>query len=105
MSRIKYHFFVCTNMRPPFIKPSCANSQSNEILFRLRELVEQKGLREQVKISGTDCLGPCDNGPIIVVYPEATWYSGVQLQDVEEIVEGHVINKKPVERLFLTASA
>ena len=99
MSKFRQHFFVCTNVRPPFAKPSCGPKGSNEILLRLKEEVEKLGLKEEVKITGSGCLGPCEEGPTIVVYPEGTWYKGVTLEDVAEIVEKHILTGQPVERL------
>lgn len=99
MSRFRRHLFVCVNNRPPFAKPSCAPKRSPEILMRLQEEVEARGLRDQVAVTGCLCLGPCEDGPVVVVYPEGTWYAGVTLEDVPEIVEHHLVRGKPVERL------
>ncbi len=66
----------------------------------LREEVEKRGLLNEVKITGCDCLGPCEEGPIMVVYPEGTWYKKVAADDVSEIVETHMIQGKPVNRLL-----
>lgn len=101
MTKPRQHFFVCINTRPPFAKPSCGQCAGNEILFRLRELAEQAGVQEQVKINGTTCLGPCEQGAVIVVYPAGIWYGGVTLADVEEIFEFHVKLNQPVTRLLL----
>ena len=100
MSKFRQHFFVCTNARPPFAKPSCGPQNSNQILMLLQEEVEKRGLLNEVKITGCDCLGPCEEGPIMVVYPEGTWYKKVTADDVSEIVETHIIQGKPVSRLL-----
>ena len=50
------------------------------------------------------CLDQCEHGPTVVVYPEAIWYGFVTLNDVEEIIESHIIGGKPVERLRLADS-
>lgn len=99
MSKFRQHFFVCINARPPFAKPSCSPRDSNQILMMLKEEIEKHGLLEEVKVTSCGCLGPCEDGPILVVYPEATWYKGVRPEDVAEIVENHVLNNKPIERL------
>ena len=57
------------------------------------------GLKVRANKSG--CLGICDFGPTIVIYPEGAFYVGVKKEDVTEIVQSHIINKKPVERLLL----
>ena len=99
MSKPEYHFFVCINNRPPFAKPSCAPRGGNEILMRLKTEIEERQLTH-VRACGSSCLGPCEEGPTVVVYPEGTWYKGVQPEDIAEIVESHVIHNKPVERLL-----
>ena len=100
MSKFRQHFFVCINQRPPFAKPSCGLRNSNQILTMLKEEVEQRGLQNDIKVTGSTCLGPCEHGPTIVVYPEGIWYQAVTPEDVTEIVESHMINNKPVERLI-----
>ena len=100
MSKVKQHYFVCTNARPPFAQPSCGPEAGNQLLVRLREEVEKRNLANDIKITSCGCLGPCENGPVIVVYPEATWYGKVQPEDLSEIVESHMIGDKPVERLL-----
>lgn len=47
------------------------------------------------------CLEQCEHGPTVVVYPEAVWYGGVRLDDVEEIVSSHIVGGKPVARLMI----
>ncbi len=100
MSKFKHHFFVCTNARPPFAKPSCGPQNSNQILMMLQEEVEKQCLSNEIKVTGCDCLGPCEEGPIMVVYPEGTWYKKVTVDDVSEIVETHIMGNKPVNKLI-----
>ena len=56
-------------------------------------------LWNDVAVTASGCLGPCFDGPSIVVYPENFWYAGVKAEDIPEIVERHVIGGTPVERL------
>jgi len=67
----------------------------------LKEAVKQLGLKRQVRINTAGCLDHCEHGVTIVVYPEAVWYGFVTPADVPEIVESHLLNGKPVERLRL----
>jgi (2Fe-2S) ferredoxin len=53
----------------------------------------------RVAVTPAGCLGPCFEGPTIVVYPEGVWYVGVTLADVPEIIEQHMVGGHPVERL------
>ena len=100
MSKYQRHFFVCQTQRPPMGKPSCGPRGSGEILMLLQEgLAQHPDLWSTVTITSSGCLGPCFDGPTIVVYPEATWYAGVKADDVQEIVESHMVGGKRVERL------
>ena len=101
----KHHVFVCTNKRPPgHPKGSCADRGGNDLLMALSDAVEQRELFETVKVNASNCLGPCRSGPTFVVYPENTWYAGVSLKDVPEIVQSHFVEGRPVARLLFTES-
>jgi (2Fe-2S) ferredoxin len=103
MPKVERHFFVCTNERPAHGKPSCTPRGSAEILTALQEGVgRHPELWGRVAVTPSGCLGPCFEGPTIVVYPEAVWYTGVQLADVPEIVERHMLKGEPVARLVHT---
>ena len=100
--RFKRHFFVCTTNRPPFAKPSCAPRGSPAVLQAMFEELDAHGLLDDVALTGSQCLGPCDSGPTMVVYPEGVWYAGVKVEDVPEIVASHARDGRPVERLRYT---
>ncbi len=74
-------------------------------MSRLRELVDEKGLQEEVKINETSCLGPCEQGPTMVVYPEGFWYAGFNESDLTRIVESHFERNEPVADLKLQTLA
>jgi (2Fe-2S) ferredoxin len=94
------HFFVCVNRRPVGGRASCAARGSEDILAVLeRGLAEHPSLWGRVHITTTGCLGPCFDGPSLVVYPEGVWYAGVTVADAEEIVASHLVGGVPVERL------
>ena len=100
MSKFQRHFFVCQTQRPPMGKPSCGPRGSAEILLGLQEgLADHPELWGTVTVTSSGCLGPCFDGPTVVVYPEATWYAGVKKEDVAEIVASHMVGGEPVERL------
>ncbi len=101
MSRFARHFFVCQMQRPPGGKPSCGLRGSGEVFNLLQEaLGANPDLWGKVTVTSSGCLGPCFDGPTIVVYPEGTWYAGVTAADVPEIVEKHMVGGVPVERLI-----
>jgi (2Fe-2S) ferredoxin len=88
------HVFVCTSGK------TCPNEGAEEVMQRLRDEISSRGMKKQIRINKTGCLDQCGNGPMIVVYPEAIWYAHVKPSDCLEIVESHLLNDKPVERLL-----
>ncbi len=100
MSRFARHFFVCTNSRPPGGKPSCDERGSRDLVAALQlGLSQHPEIWREVSVTPTGCLGPCFDGPTIVVYPEGTWYRAVTEPDIAEIVREHMVGGRAVERL------
>lgn len=65
----------------------------------LKKRVAEAGLKGRVRVNHSGCLDQCGHGPMVVVYPEAVWYWGVRPEDVEQIVQEHLVAGRPVERL------
>ncbi len=87
--------------RPATGKPSCSARGSSDIYGAFQAgLGKRPELWDKIAISSTGCLGPCFDGPTVVVYPEGVWYAGLTVDDVDEIVESHMVEGKPVERLI-----
>ncbi len=102
MAKPERHVFVCMNSRPPgHPKPSCGTAGAGDVLNCFQEEFGRRDLFGKVLLSGTTCLGPCDRGPTAVVYPEGVWYGNLTSDDVSEIVENHIVNGEPVERLLI----
>ncbi len=89
---IRTHVLVCGGT-------GCTSSGSVKIQEALNSEIAARGLEEEVKVVGTGCFGLCALGPIMIVYPEGTFYSCVTPDDVPEIVEEHFLKGRPVERL------
>ena len=88
----RYHVFPCTGS-------TCGNDHGLELAARFKELLpDRKQLG--VRISASRCQGMCQQGPNVIVYPEGVVYHGVELGDVDEIVEQHLRNGRPVTRLM-----
>lgn len=66
-----------------------------------KQKLAERGLKGSVRANQSGCLDQCEHGPNVVVYPEAVWYGGVTLADVDEIVVAHIVGGKPVERLLI----
>ena len=93
MESPKYHVFVCTSCRINGVqKGYCHSKNSVDIVQKFMELIDEFGLGSDVMVTNTGCFGICEKGPVVVVYPEATWYGNVTVDDVEEIVESHSYN-------------
>jgi (2Fe-2S) ferredoxin len=100
--RFAHHVFVCTNRRPDDDpRGSCACKGSEEVRAALKDETRRRGLKGKVRVNASGCLDACADGPSIVVYPEGVWYGHVTPADVPEIVESHLVNGCPVERLRL----
>ena len=69
------------------------------MLERFKELTKEKKLKPRIRAQKSGCLDTCELGVSVVVYPEVVWYKQVKPEDVDEIVESHLINGIPVERL------
>jgi (2Fe-2S) ferredoxin len=96
----EHHVFVCHNVRPEGApRPSCTSDGKSELFTQLQQLTKAAGLTDRVRINKSLCLDQCEHGPTVVVYPDAIWYGGVKSEDAAEIVEQHLVNGRPVERL------
>ena len=98
----KHHVFICTNRRAAEAKmPSCAANGGGEVLEAFLRERAARGLYRSVYVTQSLCLGVCpERGSTVVIYPEGTWYVGVQASDVAEIFAAHLLAGRPVERLI-----
>ncbi len=104
MAKFQRHLFICINERAAENpKGCCASKGAVEIASALKKAAYDRGLKRVVRINKAGCLDQCAVGVTCVVYPEAVWYGGVTLDDVDEIVERHLIGGEPVARLVLPA--
>ena len=87
------HILVCGGT-------GCTSSGSVKIQEEFEKQLKARGLENEVKVVPTGCFGLCALGPIIIVYPEGAFYSMVQVEDVEEIVEEHILKGRMVKRLL-----
>ena len=98
------HIFFCLNERKNG-EECCAQHRAQEGFDRCKQRVKEAGLAGvgQVRVNKAGCLDRCAAGPVAVVYPEGVWYSYVDEQDIDEIVESHLKNGTVVERLRIPA--
>ena len=100
MSYFKHHVFFCCNQRPP--GEGCCNALgASEMQTYAKDRISQLKMKGagKVRINKAGCLDRCDQGPVMVIYPEAVWYTYVDKDDVEEIIQEHLVNGRVVERL------
>ena len=90
---IRSHVLICGGT-------GCTSSGSVAVREAMAKELELAGLSDEVKIVQTGCFGLCANGPIMIIYPEGTFYSHVKVDDVKEIVEEHLLKGRLVERLL-----
>ena len=102
MAYYKYHVFFCTNQRENG-EQCCEQCNATEIRAYAKAKIKQLGLSGEgnIRINTAGCLDRCELGPVLVVYPEAIWYSYVDRSDIDEIIEQHLVNGRPVERLMI----
>ena len=103
MSYYERHVFFCCNKRDDPNRPCYENHGATEIRDYAKAQVKALGLAGQgnVRVNMAGCLDRCEEGPVIVVYPEAVWYTYVDRADVDEIIAEHLQHGRVVERLKL----
>jgi (2Fe-2S) ferredoxin len=77
----------------------CKKRGSKDLRKALKDELRAAGLNREVRIDAVSCVGLCKHGPNAIVYPDGTWYLGLDERDVPEVVEGHLRDGEPVERL------
>jgi (2Fe-2S) ferredoxin len=100
MKRYDKHIFICENKRPETDpRGCCADKNSLAVRELFKNRIKQLGLNINVRANAAGCLDACEHGATIVIYPEQIWYGNVTIEDVEEILQEHIIKNIPVDRL------
>ena len=92
MDLYRAHVLVCGGT-------GCTSSGSTKLIERFEEQIAANGLDKEVKVVRTGCFGLCEAGPVVIIYPEGTFYSRVKLEDVDEIVTEHLLKGRKVQHL------
>jgi (2Fe-2S) ferredoxin len=100
MSYYEHHVFFCCNKRDP-PERCCADSGAAEMQKYAKGRIKELGQSGagKVRINKAGCLDRCEEGPVMVVYPEAVWYTYVDRSDIDEIIDRHIVGGEIVERL------
>ncbi len=102
MSLYQKHVFVCENIREESdARGSCGQKGSASFRNKLKEEIERRGLKSKIRINQAGCLGTCNQGISMVIYPEGIWYGKVTENDITEIVEKSLLNNEKIERLLM----
>jgi (2Fe-2S) ferredoxin len=99
----KHHVFFCLNQRDN--GEACCQDKGAEAAFdHMKARVKKLNLsgKGQARINRSGCLDRCGKGPLLVVYPQAIWYTFIDNEDINEIIESHLLNEKIVERLVVS---
>ena len=91
------HVLICSGS-------NCISRGSKSLRQEFEDNLGRLGIRDEIKLVNTGCVGLCEQGPFVIVYPEGVFYGKVQLSDVEEIVSEHVENNRIVERLVIDSN-
>ena len=97
MSLIRSHILVCTGT-------GCSSSESPKIIAEFEKQLALQGMDKEAQVVRTGCFGLCEAGPVVLVYPEGSFYSHVKVEDVDEIVSEHLIKGRIVTRLLQKGS-
>ena len=98
MDLFRAHVLVCGGT-------GCTSSGSAELIARFEEQIAKNGLDKEVKVIRTGCFGLCEAGPVVIVYPEGTFYSRIRVEDVDEIVSEHLLKGRTVQHLVYKEKA
>lgn len=100
MAKPAKHVFVCNQARPAgHPRGSCQAKGGNEIVQAFWQQTQTRNLWDKFAVTYSGCLGPCDSGPNVLVYPEGVLYSNVSKDDVATIIDEHLLGGNVVDRL------
>jgi len=104
MPEFTHHIFVCSNRRQPGHSRGCCDPQGNDALRgALKAELKRRGLNAEIRANQAGCLDQCEYGTVLVIYPQAIWYGGVQIQDVPRIVDETLLGGRILEDLLISS--
>lgn len=102
MGLYEIHVFVCENERDETdTRGSCSLKGSREVRSKLKEEVKKLPIRNKVRINKAGCLGTCNQGVSMVIYPQGIWYGKVAVEDLPEIIERTLLKGEIIDRLLM----
>ena len=102
MAEFQRHLFICVNERTKGdARGCCLDRDGAAVAKAFKKGLYRRGLKRVMRANKSGCLDQCAHGVVCVVYPEGTWYGRVTVDDVDEIIDQHLLGGQPVERLVL----
>ena len=98
MGHYDKHVFFCLNQREAG-EECCNNFDATAMRLHAKERIKSLNLDGKIRINSAGCLGRCGEGPVLVVYPQETWYTYVDREDIDEIIDSHLVGNRVVSRL------
>lgn len=101
MPYYKHHVFFCTNLREDGSQ-CCQQCDAQAMRDYAKQRTKELGIagkQGMVRINNAGCLNRCEEGPVVVVYPDDVWYTYTDKEDIDDIIEEHLVNGRVVERL------
>ncbi len=102
MNYYQYHVFFCLNKREDGAA-CCTNFGAEEAFDHMKSRIKRLNMngKDGVRINRAGCFDRCSEGPLLVIYPEAVWYKFVDLEDIDEIIDTHIVQGKVIQRLLV----
>lgn len=102
MSFYRHHLFFCTNRREDG-SACCQDFGAQAMRDYVKDRIKQlnQGQADQIRVNSAGCLGRCDQGPTLVIYPAGLWYTYVDRADLDEIIDQVLHDGPPVQRLLI----
>jgi (2Fe-2S) ferredoxin len=103
MAKPEKHVFICTQQRPQgHPRGSCGVDRDAFSVFAAFSMeLDQRGLFNKVQVTSTGCMGPCNQGVSVLVYPEGVMYRGITQADIPTVIDQHLVGGQPVESLLM----
>ena len=102
MQYYKYHVFFCVNQRTDG-RPCCQDHAASDMRDYMKKRIKEENMAGKggIRVNQAGCLDRCELGPVMVIYPEGTWYTYMDKEDIDEILDQHIKSGRPVQRLLL----
>ena len=100
MSYYDHHLFFCTNLREDGSN-CCGRHGAQDLRDYAKQRCRSIAKEKNIRVNSAGCLNRCDKGPVLVIYPEGVWYSYIDKQDIDTIIEQHINRGEVVAHLLV----